>query len=215
LLTSLLLVAACDHRTPVPPPETSAAERESTAAGAPQGEPSAEQGRYPDLARDESADQRPANTRELGAAGLSPVDKLFLASAAAAGLAEVEASRLALERATDPKVKDFARHMIKEHERLNEQLRRIAADKGIGIAPEVHGDPRDELEALRRLSGKDFDAAYVKNFGFDAHKKATVLYERQIREGRDADLKAYAEKALPELRDHHAMAEYLIMTASR
>jgi putative membrane protein len=223
LMAGVLLATACDNRTPVPPPKTSGGDREPAAAtdqrsakSNPQGtagESFAEDTR--DAGGTASADQPASESRELGAAALSAVDKLFLAGAVASGLAEVEASRLALKQAADPRVRDFARHMIKEHTRLNDELRRIAADKGIGIAPEVHGDPRDQLERLKGLSGPEFDAVFIKDFGFDGHKKATVLYEREIREGRDSRLKAFAEKALPELRDHQAMAEYLIIAASR
>jgi putative membrane protein len=198
----LLFAAGCDHRTPIPPPQTSDSDRKADVTSA------------VERSRD-SASQRPAGTRDLGAAALSPVDKLFLANAAATGLAEVEAGRLALQKADNPKVKDFARHVIREYTRLNEELRQIAAEKGIGIDREVHGEPRDDLQRLRALSGEEFDAAYVRSFGFEGHKKATALFERQIREGRDAQLKRLAEKALPELRDQHAMAEYLILAASR
>ena len=199
----LLLAAGCDNRTPIPPPETSGSDRkaEDVTSGVERS--------------GDSAAQRPAGTRDLGAAALSPVDRLFLSNAAATGLAEVEAGKLALQKADNPKVKDFARHVIRRYTQLNEELRQIAADKGIGIDREVRGEPRDELQRLRALSGEEFDAAYVRTFGFERHKKATALFERQIREGRDAQLKRLAEKALPKLRDQHAMAEYLILAASR
>lgn len=205
LLGCLSALAACDNRTPVPPPETSlATDREQAAAG-PAG---------PDQGGDDAGGVRPPGTRATGAS-LSALDRMFLAHSGAIGVAEVEAARLALDRAENPKVKDFARHMIREHEQMNEELDRLATDKGIAIVAEPQGKPNDELERLKRLSGKEFDSFYVKRFGFEAHRNVILLYEREYREGRDANLKAFAEKALPEERDHEAMAEYLAVTASR
>ena len=45
-----------------------------------------------------------------------------------------------------------------------------------------------------------------------AHKDAVSLFERYTKSGNNADLKAFAAKTLPHLRDHLKMAEDLSAT---
>lgn len=61
------------------------------------------------------------------------------------------------------------------------------------------------MERMNKLSGAEFDREYLK-MDLKDHKKAIELFEKQARSGRDAELKAFAEKTLPTLREHHQMA---------
>src|SRR4051794_17879663 len=49
-------------------------------------------------------------------------DEQFTKLASAAGMAEVNLSQLALQRATRAEVKEFAQHMIDDHSKANTQL---------------------------------------------------------------------------------------------
>jgi hypothetical protein len=60
------------------------------------------------------------------AQGLSPEEQAFVKHAAMGGLAEVKLSQLANDRASDMKVKDFARRMITDHTQANNELKPIA-----------------------------------------------------------------------------------------
>jgi predicted outer membrane protein len=57
------------------------------------------------------------------AQGLSSEEQAFVKNPAMGGLAEVELSQLANERASDMKVKDFARRMITDHTQANDELK--------------------------------------------------------------------------------------------
>lgn len=61
------------------------------------------------------------------------------------------------------------------------------------------------MDRLGKLSGAEFDREYLK-MDLNDHKKTIELFEKQARGGRDAELKAFAEKTLPTLREHHQMA---------
>ena len=61
---------------------------------------------------------------------------------------------------------------------------------------------------MAELKGVDFDRAYAAAMLSD-HQKAVALFEQPPRKGKDADVRAYAEKTLPTLRKHLTMAEEL------
>jgi putative membrane protein len=61
------------------------------------------------------------------------------------------------------------------------------------------------MDKMSKLSGADFDREYMKHQVND-HNKAVALFERQSRSGKDAELKAFAGRTLPTLKEHQQMA---------
>ncbi|MDP9585099.1 UNVERIFIED_ORG: putative membrane protein [Burkholderia contaminans] len=134
-------------------------------------------------------------------------DAEFIDKAAMAGKAEVQASQLALKQAQSADVRAFAKRMVADHGKANAKLTQIAARKGMKPQVEQISDP--DVEALRGKSGHDFDTAYVAAAGPDAHRKAVALFEGEARDGKDAQLRAFAKATLPTLKHHLSMAEAL------
>lgn len=136
-------------------------------------------------------------------------DRSFVNSAASSGLAEVEASRYVAEKTANPDLKNYATQMAREHTSANDELMRIAGTKGLTVPTTVDGEAKGLLDKLRNSSGDQSDRNFVQDFGVDAHQKAIQLYETQARDGRDPELRAFAERTLPKLREHLTMAEQL------
>ncbi|MGU7782065.1 DUF4142 domain-containing protein [Burkholderia sp. PU8-34] len=136
-----------------------------------------------------------------------PADAEFVDRAGLAGKSEMQASRLALEKSPSPDVRAFAKRMVDDHGRTNDQLQQLAARKGVPTQAGRIVDP--DVEALRDRSGRDFDDAYVAVVGPDVHRNAIRLFEDEARDGRDPDLRAFAEATLPVLRHHLTMAQAL------
>ncbi len=134
-------------------------------------------------------------------------DAEFVDKAAMAGKAEVQASQLALKQAQSADVRAFAKRMVADHGKANAKLNEIAARKGIKPQVEQISDP--DVEALRGKSGHDFDTAYLAAAGPDAHQKAVALFEDEARDGKDAQLRAFAQSTLPTLKHHLSMAQTL------
>lgn len=85
----------------------------------------------------------------------------FVRDVALKNMAEVELSRIALEKATRADVKAFARMMIRDHEAAANALKSVATNQ-IDWPAELDDDRKDAAADLQRKHGADFDRAYVK-----------------------------------------------------
>lgn len=140
---------------------------------------------------------------------LAPVDRTFLERAAESGHAEVSAGRLALTKARDPKVRDFAQRMVDGHTQLGEELRTLAAAKRYDAPTEQSMAQKGKEMIIAGLADETFDRRYLNQMGVEAHKDAIPLYEKTARESRDPEVKAFASRHLPTLREHLQSAQAL------
>ncbi len=134
-------------------------------------------------------------------------DVTFVMTAASAGMWEVQSSQLAAEQAKSDAVKAFARRMVEDHTKANKELMDVAAKKNVKLPAGLTKKHADMLAAVANAK-QDFDAQYAKAQAA-AHEEAVALFEREAKDGKDADLKAFAEKNLPTLKDHLKMAQDL------
>jgi putative membrane protein len=132
---------------------------------------------------------------------LGDLDQKFVNAAASAGMAEVKAGDLAKERAMNDAVKKFADGMGTDHTKANKEFTDLLGKKGISVPKDLREEDRTAIDTLSRLKGADFDREYLKQ-QLAAHKVAVALFEEEAKNGKDADLRAFAEKALPTLREH-------------
>jgi putative membrane protein len=135
------------------------------------------------------------------AQGLSAEEQQFVKKAAAGGLAEVKLSELANDRASDPKVKDFAKQMVTDHTQANDELKPIAESNKIPVPTKLTGKHEVAYKHLEKLSGAKFDAAYIQIMVGD-HDKTVSAFEEASSTVKDPSLKAFVDKTLPVLRQH-------------
>src|ERR1700726_506084 len=62
-------------------------------------------------------------------------DHTFLVTAAVAGIEQVRLARLAVLKAANPDVKSFAQKVVDDFGKVNDQLRQLAASKGVKDLP--------------------------------------------------------------------------------
>ena len=145
-------------------------------------------------------------TAASGTATLSHADKKFVEDAAAGGMAEVELGKLAEQRASNPQVKQFGSRMVQDHGKANDELKSLASSKGVQVPAALPKSKQADLDKLGKMSGADFDKAYMKHM-VDDHKHDVSMFEKQSKSGQDTDLKAWAGKTLPTLREHQQLAQ--------
>ena len=137
--------------------------------------------------------------------GLSKNDREFFTKAAAGGMYEVEAGKLAESRGTDPAVKAYGSMLVKDHGTANDELKALASRKGVTLPAALPGDKQKRLDKLSKE--KNFDKEFVEEVGLDDHKKDIALFEKASKGADDADVKAFATKTLPTLKMHREHAE--------
>lgn len=134
------------------------------------------------------------------AASASP-DTPFYRTLAEGGMSEVDLGRLAERNSNNPKVKDFAEMMVKDHSTANQKLESLAAAKDVPLPRTL--DPAGEAmkSRLQGLSGSSFDKAYIES-QLRAHEKTVDLLEKEISSGEDPQAKAFAQSVLPTVQHH-------------
>jgi putative membrane protein len=137
---------------------------------------------------------------------ITAADKKFANTAAMDGLYEVAAGKLAAEKATSPDVKKFGQRMVDDHSKANDELMKIAADKGMKAPTDMGSKNKSKMDKLSGQSGADFDKSYIKNMVSD-HKTDVAAFKKEADKGKDPELKAFAGKTLPTLQEHLKMAE--------
>lgn len=135
--------------------------------------------------------------------------KEFFDAAASANLLEVEASRLALQRAQDPEIKAFAQQMVTDHTKASEELKTLAQKKGVTLPTKMmdrHQAIYDELKDEK--TAKEFEEAYREAM-VASHKEAVTLFDEVAEDNKDAEVKTFAAKMLPKLQSHGGKAKEL------
>jgi putative membrane protein len=139
---------------------------------------------------------------------LSTTDATFINEASRAGAEEVSAGQLAQTKAASPAVRRFAARMVADHLAANQELLGLAQSKQMtatGAPDDAHATMLTQLQGMR---GRAFDRAYMAG-QVDDHKAAVTLFQNEIANGTDPDVKALAAKQLPTLQKHLSMARQL------
>lgn len=142
---------------------------------------------------------------------LSGRDKLFMTQAAQTNLAEVRLSKLALERASSDEVKRYAQDTIEQHTQANNELKQLAAKKGVELPNELDAQHRQVESQLQQLSGANFDRAYM-NAMYEDRGRTILVFQTQVEQGQDPETKAYADKFLPPILQYYVMAGNMVRT---
>jgi len=125
----------------------------------------------------------------------------FWTTAAQGGTAEVELGKIAQTKAANTEVKNFARMMVEEHTKANNELKSLAAKRSITLPTTMNSGNQSTLTELQNLVGAEFDREYVTAM-VDNHEADVQLFESQAADDSDPDAKAFAAKTLPTLKKH-------------
>lgn len=137
----------------------------------------------------------------LAAFAASNPDAAFYKNAAEAGISEVAAGKLAQDKASSQKVKDFGAMMVSDHSAAGEKLKTLAASKDVTLPSSSSVGQMATKAKLDVLSGETFDKSYIKS-QLKAHRQAVALFKKESASGQDPDAKAFATATLPTLRSH-------------
>jgi putative membrane protein len=127
----------------------------------------------------------------------------FVQMAASAGAFEIKSSQLAEQKSQDPKIKQFARDMIKDHTQAAEDLKAAAKAENVQLPPEgqMVAKHQEMVKQLEAADSQQFDQLYMEmqNAG---HDEAIALFNNFSKSGGQGQLQKFASQTLPTLQEH-------------
>ena len=140
----------------------------------------------------------------------APSAQDFVTKVAISDMFEIQSSQLALSKQADTDTKPFAEKMVQDHQKTSTELKALVEGGKVKAALPAALDAEHQkmLNELNAKSGKDFDQTYDQ-IQVKAHREAVALFEAFSKSGENSELKTWAGKTLPHLKEHLSMAEKL------
>jgi putative membrane protein len=144
-----------------------------------------------------------------GSRDVKPVsDEEFVIKAASSGMHEVEIGQAAQNQAQSAEVKKFGERLVTDHTKANKELMQIAKTAGLSVPTKMLDEHQKMVEKFKNLKGAEFDREFIRH-AVESHKKGIELFTGATRGAKNAELKAFAEKTLPTLKEHLELAQRL------
>jgi putative membrane protein len=136
-------------------------------------------------------------------ADMTPEDRMgYVTMAAASDMFEIQSSQMALTRARNPAVRQYAQMLVTHHTQTTQQLMAAAQASGMSPPPAMQIPlVQRMLGELQRASATDFDRVYLSQ-QVPAHEMALALHSNYARSGDTPALRSVAAAAVPIVQQH-------------
>lgn len=141
---------------------------------------------------------RSSNTRQVE----------FLMDAMRASLANVRMGELATQQSNDQRVRDYGTRLKSDFSTHTAEIQDLLMSLDVPGPTQLSAEAISRLAALARLSGREFDMAFVQQMIW-THTDAIERYGGQTHANPDRSVHDFAAASLPMLRDQLARAEAL------
>lgn len=133
-------------------------------------------------------------------------DAKFMTKAANGGMLEVQLGQAVAKAATTPQAKMVANQMVTDHTKANDELKALAAKMNVTLPTTLDDDAQSTYKDVTEKKGLDLDKEYLSKMESD-HKDDIKEFEEASTKAASPELRAFATKTLPTLREHLAMIE--------
>ena len=123
----------------------------------------------------------------------------YLSNAASIDLFEIRSANVALQRSTNPRLREFASMMIAAHRGTASQL--SMAGRRLNLLPGAHLNAKHEAIMAELAAASDFDAAY-RRLQIQVHEEALSLHRSFAARGASPTLRPVAANAVPIIERH-------------
>lgn len=124
----------------------------------------------------------------------------FIYEASESRIMDIEQGKIAEQRCTSRTLKDYGTLMVEDQNRMLEELKELAAKKGLVITTSLSEKKSSALNDLKERHGKDFDKKFVRMITID-HKRDVKKFEDALL-STDPDIQVFATKYLPLVKTH-------------
>jgi predicted outer membrane protein len=144
----------------------------------------------------------PDSTTNTTKSQLGSVDTYFVTQTSLGTPFQTDSGRIAQKRGGTEPIRSYAELMVSSHIRVNNALEEVMKRKApVPPATLLKSAYETIISTLEAETGPRFDAEYVRCQV--AYQKANAaLYQYEIDNGTDPDLKAFAQQTLPKIQDH-------------
>lgn len=126
----------------------------------------------------------------------------YMKTARQNGMFEAELGKLATIKAQNPEIKQFGQKIAGDYDKIETDLKSIAARKKIELPTELTSEQKEKLDQLSKLSGADFDKEYVEMMLKNREADANAFQAQAASSSGDADVKDFAARNLPSVKAH-------------
>jgi putative membrane protein len=133
---------------------------------------------------------------------LNAVDFNFVGQANLGAPFQIESGKIAEKKATGAAIRNYGHLMVTTHIPVVDALNVILRNKNVTPSNTLlHGAYNEMLAELKADHGAAFDRAYV-NGQVEYQKGNAALFQQEIENGNDPELKTFAQQTLPKIVDH-------------
>ena len=132
-------------------------------------------------------------------------DSKIIFQMAASNLLEIRLGQLAQQKSTNAAVKQFGQQMVTDHTNMQNQLTASVSKGGTKFQPGMGKANEAELARLEKLSGAEFDRAYMSSM-IQHHQQDVALLQGAGQSARSAEARQLVTSGLPALQQHLNMA---------
>jgi predicted outer membrane protein len=144
-----------------------------------------------------------------GAATLTDTDKAFIDAVAASDVAQVEMSRVALERLQTPAINSLAQTITSDHNENYQALLDLCREKQYAVAPQLDAYHGELLRKMKSApSTEDVERLYVEAVNAD-QSALNGLLEQTAGNSNDTEVARFASDMLATVKSHSAVGQQL------
>jgi putative membrane protein len=132
----------------------------------------------------------------------------------AANDAEIDAAKVAAQKASSQEVKDYAQMMLKDHKMNKKEQSKVMATPGLNAkrnaeALTIRKDAEMQIKDLRGKSGAEFDKAYIDSQVKMHSELLSKLNDNLIPGAEKAEFRSFLEKTRDAVQQHLEQAQKL------
>jgi putative membrane protein len=133
-------------------------------------------------------------------------DSRFVRNFTSDNMLEASLGKLAQQKAENAAVKQFGQRMDTDHNKIQNDWVNMATQNGLTLRTGMGQRHRAKLTRLEKLSGKEFDKAYMTQ-AIQDHKDDIDYFQREGQAAHSSQVRDLVASTLPTLQDHFKQAK--------
>ncbi len=132
----------------------------------------------------------------------------FVNKAGSGSMKEAKLGQIAAQRANSAKVKEYGRTLNKDHSKAADELMKIAKSNNLDFPNSMSEKDQEKVQEFQVIEISSFDKKFVEYMIKD-HEKDIREFEDAANNNKNEDVRDWAKKTLPTLRNHLQIAQSL------